>query len=89
MKAPSTLAFLCLVFLGAAWAADQYEVVAERNVQAKVRDGVILRLIFTVRKLPRGPLVDFAAELFNQAGLFHGFPPPRERRASRFQRQSL
>ena len=26
-----------------AWAADPYEVIVERNVQAKMRDGVILR----------------------------------------------
>jgi uncharacterized protein len=43
MKTSSTLATLCLIFLGTALAADQYEVVIQRNVQAKMRDGVVLR----------------------------------------------
>jgi len=44
MKISPALAFLCFVVLGnSVWAADQYEVIIERNVQAKMRDGVILR----------------------------------------------
>ena len=37
-------AFLCFMLAGHfVWAADPYEVITERNVQAKMRDGVILR----------------------------------------------
>jgi hypothetical protein len=39
----TTRVFLCLVFATSSlWAADPYEVVTERNVQVKMRDGVIL-----------------------------------------------
>lgn len=40
----ATRAIFCLVLATTSvWAADQYEVVTERNVQVKMRDGVILR----------------------------------------------
>ena len=44
MKTSSGLAFLCFALLvPSAWSADQYEITIERDVQAKMRDGVILR----------------------------------------------
>lgn len=37
-------AFLCFMLAGPlAWAADPYDVIIERNVQAKMRDGIVLR----------------------------------------------
>jgi len=44
VKTSSGLAFLCFALLvPSAWSADQYEITIERDVQAKMRDGVILR----------------------------------------------
>ena len=44
MRTRYRLVFLPLLFLWTwAWAADQYEVTIERNVQVKMRDGVVLR----------------------------------------------
>jgi uncharacterized protein len=44
MKISSSRSFVCLLLLtGSAFTADQYEVVIQRGVQTKMRDGVILR----------------------------------------------
>src|SRR5690242_13661404 len=44
MKICSSRSFVCLLLLtGSAFTADQYEVVIQRGVETKMRDGVILR----------------------------------------------
>ncbi len=43
MKTSSQLAFLCFLLLGSSWAAEQYDVAIEHNVQVKMRDGIVLR----------------------------------------------
>src|SRR5436305_8567046 len=44
MNISSSRSFVCLLLLiGSSFAADQYEVVIQRGVETKMRDGVILR----------------------------------------------
>jgi putative CocE/NonD family hydrolase len=43
MKKHVELTIVFLLLVATSWAADPYEVVIERNVEAKMRDGVILR----------------------------------------------
>ena len=43
MKKSATFASLCFVLVVPAFAADQYEVLVERGVEARMRDGTVLR----------------------------------------------